>query len=360
VSRCGPATRVALTALHAEANAAFIPNINSPRNMTRWRPVSAARSIPRSVGFLSIQRKLDQMRITLNGDLGSGKSSVGRLLAERLGVPHYSAGTLFREIGQISNLDALQTNLAAENNVEIDYAVDRRTREIDRQADGFVIDSRMAWHFVTDATKVFLSVLSRTAAERVNSDPSRSGEKYDSLSAAEASLEKRRESEIKRYKKLYAVDVTDSANYDLVIITDDAVIEDIAGLILAFAERKTREKLWLPKTRLVPMISIRDASGIRFSARTSLTDRFHLPLLIAQNFGFYFDDANRLASAFNYELSLIPYVPVRPLLVNEDVVRLAQRTLTPSDLYDWEDAFAVKLSFEKYLAISAANSTRLT
>ena len=76
------------------------------------------------------------MRITLSGDLGSGKSTVGRRLAERLNLPHYSAGSLFREIGQISNLDALQTNLAAEDNVKIDEAVDNRTRELDRSGDG--------------------------------------------------------------------------------------------------------------------------------------------------------------------------------------------------------------------------------
>src|SRR5258708_25931248 len=178
------------------------------------------------------------MRITLSGDLGSGKSTVGRRLAERLHLPHYSAGTLFREIGQISNLDALQTNLAAENNIDIDVAVDNRTRELDRTLDSFIIDSRMAWHFVSGATRVYLSASPETAAKRVASDTTRASESYASLGQALASLERRRDSEIRRYKKLYSVDITDSANYDLIIITDDADIDDIADLITLFAEHK--------------------------------------------------------------------------------------------------------------------------
>ena len=157
------------------------------------------------------------MRITLSGDLGSGKSTVGRRLAERLRLPHYSAGTLFREIGQISNLDALQTNLAAENNVDIDAAVDNRTRQLDRSVDSFIIDSRMAWHFVSDAARVYLSASPETAAKRIAADTTRSTETYASHAQALASLERRRESEIRRYKKLYSVDITDPANYDVFV-----------------------------------------------------------------------------------------------------------------------------------------------
>src|SRR3977135_671663 len=118
------------------------------------------------------------IRITLSGDLGSGKSSVGRQLAEALHIPYFSAGALFREIGRIDNLDALKTNPAAENNTAIDFAVDKRTGEIDRTVPSFVIDSRMAWHFVRNAIKVFLSVSRDTAAHRIMGDGARASESY--------------------------------------------------------------------------------------------------------------------------------------------------------------------------------------
>jgi cytidylate kinase len=293
------------------------------------------------------------MRITLSGDLGSGKSSVGRRLAERLHLPHYSAGTLFREIGQISNLDALQTNLAAENNIDIDIAVDNRTRELDRTLDDFIIDSRMAWHFVSGATRVYLSASPETAAKRIASDTTRASESYASLAQALASLERRRDSEIRRYKKLYSVDITDSANYDLIIITDDANIDDIADLITLFAEHKTHQKFWLPKKRLVPMIDISAADGVR-SPRPSPSDSFSLPVVVSHNFGFFFDGARELALALKYELPLVPYHATRDAPDGEDAFNLAKRTLTSSHLQRWQNVFKVAFSFTDCLMDGAS------
>jgi predicted cytidylate kinase len=289
------------------------------------------------------------MRITLSGDLGSGKSSVGRRLAEKLGVPHYSAGTLFREIGQISNLDALQTNLAAENNVGIDFAVDERTRELDRRIESFIIDSRMAWHFVSRATRVYLSVSPETAAKRIASDRSRSTESYESLAIALASLEKRRDSEVRRYKNLYAADITDPANYDLIVITDDAEIDDIAEVVINFAKGRSREKFWMPKRRLVPMVGVREASGSGPPFRPSLSDDFWLSLSVGGNFGFFFGETAQLVSAFRYELPIIPYRPNEPESGKVDVCQIAKRTLSKAALHDWEEAFAVRLSFAECL-----------
>lgn len=294
------------------------------------------------------------MRITLSGDLGSGKSSVGRRLAERLHLPHYSAGTLFREIGQISNLDALQTNLAAEDNIDIDVAVDNRTRELDRTLDSFIIDSRMAWHFVSGATRVYLSASPETAAKRIASDTTRSSESYASLAQALASLERRRDSEIRRYKKLYSVDITDGANYDLIIITDDAEIDDIADLITLFAEHKTHQKYWLPKRRLVPMIDVSNVLGARVSERPPTLDDLPLPVVISHNFGFFFDGARELARALKYELPLVPYRATGDAPDRGDVFNLAKRTLTASHLKHWQSMSAISFSFADCLKDGAS------
>jgi len=299
----------------------------------------------------AIQR--DQpMRITLSGDLGSGKSTVGRRLAERLKLPHYSAGSLFREIGQISNLDALQTNLAAEDNVAIDAAVDNRTRELDRTVDSFIIDSRMAWHFVTGAARVYLSASPETAAKRIAADTTRSSETYTSHAEALASLERRRESEIRRYKKLYSADITDARNYDLIIITDDAEVDDIAELIIRFAERKTQQKYWIPKRRLVPMIDVGGARGAM--SQQGSADSASLPVVISRNFGFFFDGARELAAALEHELSLVPYHGINDTPGGEDAFKLAQRTLKSSALQRWQNGFKVAFSFADCLPDSAS------
>jgi predicted cytidylate kinase len=290
------------------------------------------------------------MRITLSGDLGSGKSTVGRRLAERLKLPHYSAGSLFREIGQISNLDALQTNLAAEDNVTIDAAVDNRTRELDRAVDSFIIDSRMAWHFVTGAARVYLSASPETAAKRIAADTTRSTEAYTSHGEALASLERRRESEVRRYKKLYSVDITDPRNYDLIIITDDADVDDIAELIIRFAERKTEQKYWIPKRRLVPMIDV----GAKFPQGGGSVDTPSLPVVVNRNFGFFFNGVRELAAALEYGLSLVPYHESDEVPGGEDAFKLAQRTLKSSELQRWQSGFKVAFSFADCLQDSAS------
>jgi predicted cytidylate kinase len=295
------------------------------------------------------------MRITLSGDLGSGKSTVGRRLAERLKLPHHSAGSLFREIGQISNLDALQTNLAAEDNVAIDAAVDNRTRELDRTVASFIIDSRMAWHFVTGAARVYLSASPETAAKRIAADTTRSSETYTSHAEALASLERRRESEVRRYKKLYSADITDARNYDLIIITDDAEVDDIAEVIIRFAERKTQEKYWIPKRRLVPMIDIASVLTAKFPQVSHHgADGSSLPVVISRNFGFFFDGARELAAALEHELSLVPYRGINDTPGGEDAFKLAQRTLKSSALQRWQNGFKVAFSFAECLPDGAS------
>ncbi len=270
------------------------------------------------------------IRITLSGDLGSGKSSVGRRLAEALRVPYFSAGALFRQIGQIDNLDALNTNLAAENNTAIDFKVDERTREIDRAVQSFIIDSRMAWRFVNNALKVFLSVSRDAAAHRIMGDGARATEFYPNHATAVAALGERRASETKRYRQLYAADIADHANYDLVVVTDDADVTDVTALVLAVARRLMQGKFWLPKTRVVPMSAWEEPPTVADDATAS-----PLPLTVVHNFGFYFGDAARLSAAMATDSPYAQYQPAGSGADGEAIVAQAKRMLTPGGLARW-------------------------
>jgi predicted cytidylate kinase len=278
------------------------------------------------------------IRITLSGDLGSGKSSVGKRLATTLGVPYFSAGAMFRELGRIDNLDALNTNLAAENNTAIDFAVDGRTREIDRTVPSFIIDSRMAWHFVRDALKVFLAVSRDTAAHRIIGDGARAGETYASHAAAVAALGDRRQSETRRYRQLYGVDIADPANYDLVVVTDDATVADVADLVLAAAKGEVSGKFWLPKPRLVPMMPWDTPASPSGPAEP-------LPLTVVHNFGFYSGDRDALARAVATASPFVPYRPQTPPAEPEAFVARARRNLTPGGLGRWVERAGVGRAF---------------
>ncbi len=286
------------------------------------------------------------MRITLSGNLGSGKSTVGRKLGAALGIPYKSTGQMFREIGQIRNLDALKTNLAAEDNVDIDHQVDEQTKRMDATVPDFILDSRMAWHFVRDAVRVFLSVSRETAATRIMGDTSRDSERYHSLAEAMTALDSRRASETLRYKRLYHVDIERDDNYDLHIVTDDADPDDVVKLIAAFVERRATQKYWMPKTRLVPLVAVSQVAAASV-AGLNFGDANSLSLKVRDNFGFYDRDAATLLAFLRHESALVPYAREADA---GDPLAEAIRRLKLADLRAWESAAGVRFAFATRLA----------
>src|SRR4051794_25035203 len=94
--------------------------------------------------------------VVINGDLGSGKTTVSELLAHRLGVRRISVGDLYRAMAAQLGMTALQLNLHSELDDKIDYYLDQLQRDIAGSGEYLVVDSRLAWHFFADALKVHL------------------------------------------------------------------------------------------------------------------------------------------------------------------------------------------------------------
>jgi predicted cytidylate kinase len=282
------------------------------------------------------------VRITLSGTLGSGKSTVGKELARRLGVRYVSTGQIFRQLGHISNLDALQTNLEAEANRALDDQVDDKVRELNKTTPDFVIDSRMAWHFVEAALRVFLSVTPETAAQRIMSDRSRATEQYASIEAALNGLRARRDSELRRYRRLYNVDIEDASNYDISIITDNADVADVVDLILRRVNGETHERLWIPKARVLPLTPAPTTDNIALPQKVSVREDFRLPLVVRANIGLFFGRPEDLVRASRYELNLVPFEE-RALesLPRQETLRSVLAGVTAQDLDHWRSRFGI-------------------
>jgi len=179
--------------------------------------------------------------ITIAGRPGSGKSTTAKAVAEQLGFQHFSSGDLFRAIGRERGIDVLQTNLSAEENAEVDHIVDGRLREIGKSEDQLVVDSRLAWHWMPFSFKVFLNLDLLEAAQRIlaSGDSRRLENEKVHMDPEEYAkiLQRRLDSESRRYKKLYDVDPYDTAHYDLVIDTAKHNIEQtIQQVIDAYTE----------------------------------------------------------------------------------------------------------------------------
>lgn len=183
------------------------------------------------------------VKISLAGDLGSGKSTVADILIRELGAEYYSTGAIVRSIAAKRGMTVVELNLYMETHPEIDHEIDDGLKALGSVDKPMVIDSRMAWHFTEGTFKVYLSTDPETSALRIM-HANRAGEHAASLEATVADTRARRASERKRYMTQYGVDIKDLTNYDLIVDTTVATPTEVANAIIVsmreWLERPTK------------------------------------------------------------------------------------------------------------------------
>ena len=171
--------------------------------------------------------------VSIAGKPGSGKSTVAKALALRLGLDHVSAGDFMREMADERGLSVLELGRLAEADDRIDREIDERSRRFGQERDGFVIDARLAWHFIPHSFKVFLDVDLDVAAARIFEERRASETENVDLETTRRNVTTRAASEASRYQAYYGIDTLDSSNYDLVIDASHAAVEAIVDEIEA-------------------------------------------------------------------------------------------------------------------------------
>ena len=183
------------------------------------------------------------MHITITGNLGSGKSTVAKLISEKYNFEIYSTGKVQRELASQMNLSTLEFNQLMMSDRKYDHMIDDKTTSISRDNKdmNIIFDSRLAWHFVPQSFKVFVSVSLDVAAERVMNDQRGSVEKYSSLEEAKELLAERAKTENIRYKDIYNLNYMDFSNYDFVIDSTYCSQDIIAEIIMDEARQYYNE-----------------------------------------------------------------------------------------------------------------------
>ncbi len=183
-------------------------------------------------------------KISITGDLGSGKSAVGKILKTQLNITTISTGSIQREIAIRMGMSTLELNHFTDTHPEIDDEIDAVFKKLRHDEGSYLLDSRLAWFFIPDSFKVYLQVDIRVAAQRVMNDTSRKGEKYATLDEAINDLRARKESENRRFLREYSADCANKNNFDLVIDTSHATLEAIAEkIIAAFADFQAQKPI---------------------------------------------------------------------------------------------------------------------
>ncbi len=184
---------------------------------------------------------MESYKISLTGDLGSGKSSVGKMLTDRYNLVKVSIGSLQREMAESMNMNTYEFNKYMSTHPEFDQILDNKLCEYENKEGNFLFDSRMAWHFVPSSFKVYMKVDVKIAGERVFY-AQREDEKYDSVEDAIDKLTKRRQCEKDRFYETYKVDITNLSNYDIVVDTKDKSKQQVFEEICTAFEKWLQQK----------------------------------------------------------------------------------------------------------------------
>lgn len=171
------------------------------------------------------------MILTISGLHGTGKSTIGKLLAEELGLKYYSTGQAFRDLAKEMNLTLKEFTEYVEKNPDIDKKLDQKIIEIAQKGD-VIIDSQLSAYILESIAdfKILLICPLETRVERI---AQRDKESYK-RKLEETTI--RENSELIRYKKLYNIDLKDENKvknlYNLILDTENLTVDEVLKQIL--------------------------------------------------------------------------------------------------------------------------------
>ena len=179
------------------------------------------------------------MFITIAGDLGSGKSSVGKIVAKKLNYEFLSVGGLMRELAQEEGLSIVEFSKKAETDGgKIDELLDKKQQELGKQKDKVIFDARLGWYFIPKSLKIYLKVDIDVSAQRIFNDARESEKENQNIETTKQKILERKQSEKQRYKKYYGIDFDAPQHFDIIIDTTKKTIEEVAQIIIDEVNKK--------------------------------------------------------------------------------------------------------------------------
>ncbi|MCK4381159.1 MAG: AAA family ATPase [Candidatus Lokiarchaeota archaeon] len=176
------------------------------------------------------------MILSISGLHGTGKSTIGKLIADKLGIQYYSTGQAFRDLAQEMNMTLEEYSKYVEENPEIDKDLDNKIIGIAKKGN-IIIDSQLSGYILKSVAD-FKVLLICPLEVRIKRMTERDNTTYEQK-LKETKL--REKSELERFKHLYNIDLSDQKEiqhiYDLILNTENLTVEKIVEKILLTLER---------------------------------------------------------------------------------------------------------------------------
>lgn len=172
------------------------------------------------------------MKICISGFAGSGKTTIAKKLNEKLNYPIINI--TFKDLAKEKNLTLEEIQKLAEKDKTIDLELDKLIVKRANELENCIISTWLGPWIVKDANiRIFLFAPLEERAKRIS--------ERDKMTFEEAlkHVKKRDNQNIKRYKRLYNIDIRNTEIFELIINTSKLTVEQTTYLIYALVKIKS-------------------------------------------------------------------------------------------------------------------------
>jgi len=183
------------------------------------------------------------MIITITGDAGSGKSTVGQKLAEKLGFERFYMGQIRRNAAKKMGMTLAEYNTYGETHPETDVDIEEYQKKLAQEKDNFIIEGRTSWFLMPTSIKLYFKVDPLEGARRIYKELQKNNNRNEdkNIQTLEDILEsnkKRLASDKFRYQKYYQKDCFNENNFDLIIDTTNLTPDQVLEKALVYIKKK--------------------------------------------------------------------------------------------------------------------------
>ena len=181
------------------------------------------------------------MILTISGLHGTGKSTIGKLIAKALNIKYYSTGQAFRDLAKQMNMSLEEFTKFVEEHPEIDNKLDEKVIQVAKEGN-IIVDSQLSGYLLKSIAdlKIHLMCPSETRVKRMAL--------RDDISYEDSRKETilREKSELERFKHLYGIDLSDIKDikeiYDVILATEGLTINEVLNNLLDIIKKKKLKK----------------------------------------------------------------------------------------------------------------------